>query len=175
MARLVFGMNVSLDGYVDHTEFAPTPDLFRQFIAEAQTQTGSLYGRTLYELMRYWEDDQAGWSEDEHAFAAAWRRQPKWVASNTLKQVGPNATLIEGDLETAIRKLKSEHEGDIEVAGPTLAHSLGALGLVDEYRMYVHAVVLGGGARYFAGARPPLKLLSHDRMAGDVIRLRYGP
>ena len=175
MAKLVFGMNQSLDGYVDHLKFAPGPELFRHFVGEAQGQAGSVYGRHVYELMRYWEDDQPGWNADEHAFAAAWRKQPKWVVSRTLKSVGPNATLVEGDLEAAVRKLKSEHEGEIEVAGPELARSLTELGLIDEYRIYLHPVVLGHGKPYFAGPRPPLRLVAHDRIGEDVIRLTYVP
>ena len=175
MAKLVFGMNQSLVGYVDHTEFAPDGTLFRHFIEEAQGQAGSLYGRHVYELMHYWDDDQPEWSADEHAFAAAWRKQPKWVVSRTLTSVGPNATLVEGDLEGAIRRLKAERDGEIEVAGPSLAHSLTELGLIDEYRIYLHPVVLGHGQPYFAGPRPPLRLMAHDRIGEDVIRLTYVP
>lgn len=175
MARLVFGMNQSLDGYVDHLAFVPDPALFRHFVAEAEGQAGSLYGRTVYELMRYWDDEHPEWNADERAFAAAWRRQPKWVVSRSAKSVGPNATLVEGDLETAIRALKAERQGEIEVAGPTLARSLTELGLIDEYRIYLHSVVLGHGTPYFAGPRPPLRLVSHDRIGADVIRLTYVP
>lgn len=174
MARLVFGMNVSLDGYVDHTAFAPAPALFRHFVGEAQQQTGSIYGTNMYAIMRYWDDDQPGWNADEHAFAAAWRKQPKWVVSRSLTSVGPNATLISDDLERAIRALKNERDGEIEVAGPVLAQSLTDLGVIDEYRLYLHPVVLGHGARYFRGARPPLRLVSHDRIE-DVVRLAYVP
>ena len=176
MAKLVFSMNQSLDGYVDHTALpAPSATLFRQFIEEAEGQAGSVYGRRVYELMRYWDDDQPEWGAEEHAFAAAWRNQPKWVVSRTLKSVGPNATLVEGDLEAAIRKLKAERNGEIEVAGPTLAQSLTELGLIDEYRIYLHPVVLGQGKPYFAGPRPPLRLMTHDRIDEDVIRLIYVP
>jgi len=175
MARLVFGMNQSLDGYVDHTAFAPGPTLFRHFIEEAQGQAGSVYGRHMYEVMRYWDDDQPGWGAAERAFAAAWRKQPKWVVSRTLKSVGPNARLVADDLEGAVRALKAERDGEIEVAGPALAQSLTDLGLIDEYRIYLHPVVLGRGKPYFAGARPPLRLMAHDRIADDVIRLRYVP
>ncbi len=175
MATLVFGMNQSLDGYVDHTAFAPRPALFRHFIAEAQAQTGSIYGRRMYEIMRYWDDEQPEWSADERAFAAAWRRQQKWVVSNSLTSVGPNATLVTGDLERAIRRLKSEHDGEIEVAGPNLAKTFTELGLIDQYRIYLHPVVLGHGTPYFAAPRPPLRLASSDRMADDVIRLVYVP
>jgi dihydrofolate reductase len=98
----VFGMNQSLDGYVDHVAFAPRPTLFRHFIEEAQGQAGSLYGRHMYEVMRYWDDDRPEWQAAEHAFPAAWRNQPKWVVSRSLKSVGANARLVEGDLEDAI-------------------------------------------------------------------------
>jgi dihydrofolate reductase len=175
MAKLVFGMNQSLDGYVDHTVFAPDAVLFRHFIAEAEGQAGSVYGRNMYEIMRYWDDDHPEWGAPERAFAAAWRGQPKWVVSRTLKAVGANATLVAGDLGAAIAKLKSEREGEIEVAGPNLARSLTELGLIDEYRIYLHPVVLGRGAPYFAGPRPPLRLVSHDRIGEDVIRLSYVP
>ena len=175
MAKLVFGMNQSLDGYVDHMEFGPSPTLFRHFIKETEQQAGSLYGRRLYELMSYWDQDQPDWDDDRRSFAAAWRRQPKWVVSRTLGSVGPNATLIDGDLEHAVRQLKAEREGEIEVAGPRLAGSLTALGLIDEYRIYLHPVVLGRGDPYFTGPRPPLRLAGHDRIDENVIRLSYVP
>ena len=175
MARLVFGMNQSLDGYVDHTAFGPSPALFRHFIEEAEKQAGSIYGRVMYEIMRYWDDDQPGWDAAEHAFAAAWRKQPKWVVSRSLPSVGPNATLVGGDLEGAIRQLKASRDGEIEVAGPHLARSLTELGLIDEYRIYLHPVVLGHGTPFFAGPRPALRLVANDRIDGDVIRLAYAP
>jgi dihydrofolate reductase len=95
--------------------------------------------------------------------------------SRTLKTVGPNATLVGDDLEGAIRELKAAHDGEIEVAGPQLARSLTELGLIDEYRIYLHPVVLGQGKPYFAGPRPPLRLKAHNRIGEDVIRLVYVP
>jgi dihydrofolate reductase len=175
MAKLVFGMNQSLDGYVDHMKFAPSPTLFRHFIKEAEEQAGSIYGRKMYEIMRYWDDEHPEWGADERAFALAWRRQPKWVVSRTLKSAGPNATLVGDDLADAIRTLKAERDGEIEVAGPNLAQSLTELGLIDEYRIYLHPVVLGRGTPYFAGPRPPLHLMTSDRIGEDVIRLTYAP
>jgi dihydrofolate reductase len=175
MATLVFGMNMSLDGYVDHTAFAPGRALFLHFIEEARQQAGSIYGRRIYEVMRYWDDDHPEWDADERAFAAAWRKQPKWVVSRSLKSVGPNATLVGDDLEGAIRELKAGRDGEIEVAGPDLAHSLTARGLIDEYRIYLHPVVLGHGKPYFAGPRPRLRLVANDRIAEDVLRLVYVP
>ena len=175
MAKLVFGMNQSLDGYVDHMAFAPGPMLFRHFIEETRRQAGSVYGRQMYEVMRYWDDDHPEWDAEEHAFAAAWRAQPKWVVSRSLKSVGPNASLVGNDLEAAIRELKVERDGEIEVAGPHLAHSLTELGLIDEYRIYLHPVVLGHGRPFFAGPRPPLRLMTYDLICEDVIRLTYVP
>jgi dihydrofolate reductase len=175
MAKLVFGMNQSLDGYVDHMAFAPSPVLFRHFIEQARDQAGSVYGRCLYEVMRYWDDDHPEWDAEEREFAAAWRSQPKWVVSRSLTSVGPNATLVEGDLEAEMRGLKAERVGEIDVGGPDLARSLGDLGLIDEYRIYLHPVVLGGGRPFFAGPRPPLRLVASDRIGEDVIRLTYVP
>jgi dihydrofolate reductase len=175
MAKLVFGMNQSLDGYVDHQKFSPGPALFRHFIEQVRDLTGSVYGRGIYEVMRYWDEDLPEWSAEERDFAVAWRRQPKWVVSRSLKSVGPNATLVEDDLEAAMRGLKAQHVGEIEVAGPELARSLTDLGLIDEYRLYVHPVVLGRGKPFFAGPRPPLRLVASDLMDKDVIRLTYVP
>ncbi len=175
MAKLVFGMNVSLDGYVDHMGFAPGPKLFRHFIEQARSYAGSLYGRRLYEIMRYWDDEHQEWDAAKRDFAAAWRGGQKWVVSRSLKSVGPNATLISDDVETAVRKLKAQHVGEIEIGGPELAHSLGALGLIDEYRLYLHPVVLGHGKPFFAGARPRLRVAASDVMDEDVVRLTYVP
>ncbi|HEY2621535.1 MAG TPA: dihydrofolate reductase family protein [Acetobacteraceae bacterium] len=175
MAKLVFGMNQSLDGYVDHMAFAPSPTLFRHWIEQVRNQTGSVYGRRLYEVMRYWDDDHPEWDADQREFAMTWRSQPKWVVSHSLTSVGPNATLVEGDLAAVMRGLKAEFAGEIDVGGPDLARSLGDLGLIDEYRMYLHPVVLGGGKPFFTGPRPPLRLVASDRIGEDVIRLTYVP
>ena len=175
MAKLVFALNQSLDGYVDHTGFAPDAVLFRHFIDDVGGLSGSVYGRRMYEVMRYWDEDHAEWDAAEREYAAAWRSKPKWVVSRTLKSVGPNASLVGSDLEGEVRALKARHDGVIEVSGPELAGSLGELGLVDEYRLYVHPVVLGGGKPFFSGARPPLHLVASDRIGEDVIRLTYVP
>lgn len=175
MAKLVFGMNQSLDGYVDHMGFGPSPALFRHYIEQAREQAGSLYGRKLYEIMSYWDEDRPEWDEPRREYAEAWRRQPKWVVSRSLKSVGPNASLVGEDLEGAIRKLKEEVDGEIQVGGPALAKSLGELGLIDEYRIYLHPVVLGQGNPYFAGPRPRLRLTASEQVDEDVIRLTYVP
>jgi dihydrofolate reductase len=175
MAKIAFGMNVSLDGYVDHDRFAPDPALFRHWIDHMRGIAGCLYGRKLYEIMRYWEEDQPEWGADERAFAQAWRGQHKWVVSRTLEQVGPNATLISGDLVAAVRALKQEHSGEIELGGPALAGFLTDHGLIDEYRLYYHPVVLGQGRPFFTGQRPKMRLVSQDRIGEEVVRLTYAP
>jgi dihydrofolate reductase len=175
MARLVFDMNVSLDGYVDHDRFAPDPELFRHWIDVVRSATGHIYGRKLYEIMRYWEQDDPEWTADLREFAAAWRAERKWVVSRSLTSVGPGATLVPGDVEAVIRQLKTELEGDIHVGGPALAKALTAAGLIDEYRLYLHPVVLGQGTPFFAGPTPPLRLVAHDRIGGEAIRLAYVP
>jgi dihydrofolate reductase len=175
VAKLVFGLNQSLDGYVDHLAFRPGPGVFRHFIEQVRDVTGMVYGRRMYEVMRYWDEDQPDWVAEEHDYAAVWRNKPKWVVSRSLKSVGPNATLVEDDIEAVIRGLKARLAGEIDVAGPELAGHLTDLGLIDEYRLYLHPVVLGRGKPFFAGPRPPLRLVSSDPIAEDVIRLTYVP
>lgn len=168
-------MNQSLDGYVDHLNFLPSPALFRHFIEQTRGSAGSVYGRCMYEIMRYWDEELVDWDAEERDLAAAWRLQPKWVVSHSLKSVGPNATLIEDDMKAVVRGLKARLDGEIEVGGPTLAKSLGDLGLIDEYRLYLHPVVVGHGKPFFAGPRPRLRLASSERIAEDVMKLIYVP
>ena len=175
MAKLVFAMNQSLDGYVDHQELVPDPLLFAHFVERTRGLAATVYGRCIYEIMRYWDEDHPEWDAVERDFAAAWRALPKWVVSRSLTSVGPNATLIKDDCEAVIRKLKAERAGEIDAGGPELARSLGALGLIDAYQLYFHPVVLGHGKPFFAGPRPRLRLTASDRIGEDVIRLTYVP
>lgn len=175
MAKLVFGLNQSLDGYVDHMAFEPGRTLFDHSIEQVRGLSGSVYGRRIYEVMRYWDEDQPEWSQQDRDFAAAWRKQPKWVVSRSLKSVGTNAILIENDVEKVIRELKAQLGGEIDVGGPDLAQSLTDLGLIDEYRLYFRPVVLGRGKPFFAGPRPPLRLVSSELIGEDAIRLTYVP
>src|SRR5262245_42824117 len=167
-------------GYVDHQEFVPGPALFRHFIEQVRGLTGSVYGRRMYEVMRSRPaigsiEDHPDWTPELRDFAAAWRSQPRWVVSRSLKSVGPNATLVEEDIEAVIRGLKDELAGEIEVGGPDLARSLTELGLIDEYRLYFRPVVFGHGKPFFAGPRPPLRLVANDLIGEDAIRLTYIP
>lgn len=179
MGKLVFGMMQSLDGYVAGVDGdlipPPGPELARHFNDQVRHLAGSLYGRRMYEVMRYWDEDRPEWDAVERDFAAVWRAQPKWVVSRSLKSVGANATLVGDDVETFVSRLKAEVEGDIDVAGPELAGSLTRLGLIDEYRLYFRPFVLGRGKPYFSGARPPLRLVASDPVGEDAVRLTCVP
>jgi len=173
MAKLVFGLNQSLDGYVDHQGFLPDPTLFRHFIEQVRGAAGSVYGRRMYEVMRYWDEDHSDWGAEERDYAAVWRSQPKWVVSRSMESVGPNAILVADDVEAVICGLKAQLIGEIEVGGPNLAGSLTDLGLIDEYRLYLRPVVLGRGKPFFAGPRPPLRLVANDVIGEGTVRLTY--
>jgi dihydrofolate reductase len=193
MGKLVFGMMQSLDGYVAGVAGGPGSDgyvaalaagqelpppgvsLGRHFNDHVRRVAGSLLGRRMYEVMRYWDEDQPDWDVGDHEFAAAWRAQPKWVVSRSLKSLGANTTLVAGDVEAFVRGLKAKVEGEIDVAGPELAGCLTDLGLIDEYRLYFRPFVLGRGKPYFAGTRPPLRLIATDRVGEDAVRLTYVP
>ena len=153
----------------------PGVSLSRHFNDHVRGLAGSLCGRRMYEVMRYWDEDQPDWDVGDHDFAAAWRALPKWVVSRSLKSVGANATLVAGDVEAFVRRLKAEVEGEIDVSGPELAGCLTDLGLIDEYRLYFRPFVLGGGKPYFAGARPPLQIIASDRVGEDAVRLTCVP
>ena len=183
MGKIVFGLMQSLDGYVAGVSGELEPPLhsqpgialFRYWIEHVRDLAGSLYGRRMYEVMRYWDEDRPEWGAVEQDFAAAWRAQPKWVASRSLKSVGANAKLVGGDVEGFARGLKADIQGHIDVAGPELAGRLAELGLIDEYRLYLRPFVLGAGKPYFAGPRPPLHLAAVDRVGEDAVRLTYRP
>ena len=193
MGKLVFGMMQSLDGYIAGVASGPSADgyiapvagaqelpppgegLGRHFFDHVRGLAGMLYGRRMYEIMRYWEEDRPEFDVGDREFAEVWRARPKWVVSRSLKSVGPNATLVGGGVEAFVRRLKADVEGEIDVAGPDLAASLTDLGLIDEYRLYIRPYVLGRGKPYFARARPPLRLVATVPVAEDTVRLTYVP
>ncbi len=180
MGKLVFGMMQSLDGYVDgfgdRLTFPPPGPLLGAHLSErARNITGGVYGRRMYEVMRYWDDDHPDWDAGDHAFAAVWRAQPKWVVSTTLTSVGANATLVRDDLEALVRRLKQDRDGEIDVAGPTLAASLTDSGLIDEYRLYLRPLVLGRGKAYFARARTPLRVVASEQLGDEAVLVTAVP
>lgn len=188
MAKLVFGMMQSLDGYVagasqtfDATTggsgkpYLPPPGelLHSHFNDYVRASAGMIYGRRMYEIMRYWDVDHPHFDPVEVEFAAVWRAKPKWVASRTLKSVGPNATIIQDDVGAFVRGLKAKVNGVIDVAGPELAGSLSVLGLIDEYRLYFRPYVLGAGKPFFFGPRPPLHFVGVEAIGDEAVLVTY--
>jgi dihydrofolate reductase len=183
MAKIVYSMLTSLDGYIagpDGDIDLPVPEeKLHQHFNDMMRQTSvTLAGRRMYEAMIFWDspDRETGATEVERDFARAWRATPKIVFSTTLRQVGHNARLVNGDVETTVRSLKSETDGLINVGGADLAACLARAGLIDEYWLYMHPVVLGGGKPYFqSGLSLALKPLGTMSLSQGVTLLRYAP
>jgi dihydrofolate reductase len=183
MARIVYSMMVSLDGYIagpDGDIGLPVPeaDLHQHFNDMMEQTSIELCGRRMYEVMRFWDspEREASDSAVERDFARAWQKTPKIVFSTTLREVGPNARLVNSDAENEVASLKLKTEGYISVAGANLAAHLARANLIDEYRLYMHPVVLGGGKPYFeSGLSLALKPLGTESLPQGVTLLRYGP
>lgn len=181
MGTMVYGMLTSLDGYVSGPEGGPGlpgpyEEMHRYFNEAMKRVAVSLYGRRMYEIMREWDQLEGEPGDAYTEFAQIWRAIPKVVVSTTLAGVGPNARLVNRDVEAAVKGLKAETEGEIEVAGPTLAASLSRMGLIDEYRLFVQPVVLGGGKPFFAPGVPlDLRPLGVEKLPEDVTLLRFAP
>lgn len=180
MGKMILSMNVSVDGYVDDLGGnlvmpRPSPEVFDFWIRAVRGHAATIYGRRMYETMRYWDDDHPDWTEPLHEFAEAWRRVPKWVVSGTLPSVGPNATLVTGDIAAQLRELKGRTDGTISVSGPQIAGLMTQLGLIDEYHLVVRPFVLGAGKPFFHDARPTLRLLSSELLDDETVRLVYAP
>jgi dihydrofolate reductase len=180
MGHVIFGMNTSVDGYVagpaGSAEDMPGPgDELHQYFNDLQRAAElSIYGRELYSVMRYWDTDDPSWTDVQEEFATIWRDTPKVVVSTTLTEVGPNATLVSGDVDAELRRIVDETDGEIDVGGPTLAATLARLGLIDEYRLYQRPVVLGAGKPFFPTGMPiDISLLDVEMLPDDTVLLRY--
>jgi dihydrofolate reductase len=186
MGRLIYLLNVSLDGFVetpDHSlDWTMVDDELHSWFNEQQRSTdASLYGRRMYELMNgHWphgeEDPEA--TEPMREYARIWNATPKIVFSSSLESVEGNARLARGDIRDELATIREEFSGDLEVSGATLASAFIREGLVDEYRMAVHPVVLGSGTPYFpTDLAEPLRLQPTDskRFASGVMYLAYEP
>lgn len=181
MGKLIYSLNVSLDGFVetpDHSLDWATVDeeLHTWFNDQARTLDASLYGRRMYELMAgYWPTGEADPSATDamREFAAIWKPMPKIVFSTSLEHVEHNARLVHGDVGTLLDGLRREFDGDLDVGGPNLASQFVRRGLVDEYRLVIHPVVLGAGTPFWPELNTPLRLrLVETRDFGSGAELR---
>jgi dihydrofolate reductase len=183
MGKLIYSLNVSLDGYVetpDHSlDWALVDDeLHTWFNDRVRELDASLYGRRMYELMAaYWPTAEADPSATPamRDFARIWKPMPKIVFSSTLDRVDWNSRLVRGDVGDELARLRTEFDGDLDVGGPTLASAFIRRGLVDEYRLLVHPVVLGTGTPFFPALDAPLHLRLTEtwRFGSGVTLLRY--
>lgn len=183
MRRVIYSMGASLDGYIvgpdgrfDWT--APDPEVFRSHVDEIRTVGVHLLGRRLYETMRYWEtaDQDPGLGDAEREWAALWTSLPKVVFSRTLSTVEGKARLASGNLAEEIERLRTASEvADIAIGGATLAAAAAALDLIDEYRLRVYPLLVGGGIPYFPRGvrRVDLQLLETRTFGCGVVYLRY--
>jgi dihydrofolate reductase len=182
MAKLVYSMIESLDGYVADAagkfDWAEPDESVHTFLNELELGVGTyLYGRRMYEVMVAWETlggrgDQQPHIED---FAKMWRAASKIVYSKTLATVSSARTTIERGFDpAAIRRMKEEFVGDISIGGPSLAAQAISAGLVDEYQMFVAPIIVGGGTRSLPDAvRLDLDLVDERRFENGMVYLKY--
>ena len=182
MGKLIYSLSVSLDGFAESSSHSLDwaeidEELHTFFNDQSREMSASLYGRRMYELMfGYWPtasaDPAAAPAEVE--FAGIWKRIPRIVFSTTLDQVDPGSRLVRSDAAEEVARLKAQ-PGDMDVGGPTLASTLMRAGLIDEYRLFVHPIILGAGTPFFTAldARVPLKLLETRTFGSGVVYLRY--
>ena len=182
MAKLIYAAIASLDGYIEDEkgvfDWAAPDDEVHAFVNDLERPIGTyLYGRRMYETMVFWET--AGGDTDDSAvlrdYAQLWRAADKVVYSRTLDAVSSARTRIERDFDPeAVRRLKAEADSDITVGGPELAGRALAAGLVDEIRLFLHPISVGGGKRALpSGVRLPLELVDERRFRSGVVQLHY--
>ena len=183
MGKLIYSMNVSLDGYIETTDHRLDwtiidDEIHAWWNDQLRTRDASLYGRRIYEVMAgYWptgESDPAS-TEPMREFARIWNALPKIVFSRTLARVDWNSRLMSGDVEEALSRLRAEFSGDLDVSGPTLAAQFVERGLVDEYGLVVHPVILGSGTPFFPNLERPvgLRLVETHAFGSGAVYLRY--
>jgi len=182
MRKLIYSMGVSLDGFIAGPGgtidwSAPDEELHRFHNKQTLELGAHLCGRRLYEVMVYWEtaDEQPSVAEHELEFARIWKQLPKIVFSTTLTRVEGNATLASGSVADVVAKLKEQPGQDLAVGGAGLASACMTLDLIDEYRLFVSPVVLGGGTPFFPALdeRVDLELVETRTFGSRVVYLRY--
>lgn len=184
MAKLIYATNVSLDGYIEDERGAndmgpPDDDLYASYTHLLRSAGTFLYGRRLYESMAVWETDAALAERSDLMadFAAAWQAADKVVYSTTLAAVQTARTRLEDRFDPAsVRDMKASATSDLTVGGAHLAAQAFKAGLVDECRLWVWPVILGGGKPGLpTGVRADLELLDERRFRNGVVHLRYAP
>ncbi len=183
MRKVLYTMTVSLDGYVEDANGSldwsgPDAALHQHFNDREREFDLHLYGRRLYETMKVWEtyaQDHPSATAVELEYAEIWNKKPHVVFSTTLKEVGRNSRLVQGNVREEVERLKREPGKYMAVGGPGLAASLMRLGLIDEYWVYVRPIILGGGKRMFPELKEPLKLRLMDTrtFSEGVVMMRY--
>jgi dihydrofolate reductase len=182
LRKLIYSMGVSLDGFIaapggEIDWSAPDEELHRFHNRQTREMGAHLCGRGLYEVMAYWETADRNPSAPEHEleFARIWKDLPKIVFSNTLEKVEGNARLVKEGAAEEVALLKEQPGKDLAVGGAGLASTLIKLGLVDEYRLFVSPVVLGGGTPYFPALeeRINLELVETQAFGSRVVYARY--
>jgi dihydrofolate reductase len=182
MRKLIYSMGVSLDGFIagpggEIDWSAPDEELHRFHNKQTAELGAHLCGRRLYETMAYWEtaDENPSAAEHELEFARVWKNLPKIVFSTTIEEVEGNARLVRDGAAEEVARLKEQPGQDLAVGGAGLASSFIELGLVDEYRLFVSPVVLGGGTPYFPALdeRIDLELVETRTFGSRVVYLRY--
>ena len=182
MRKLIYSFGVSLDGFIAGPDggfdwAAPDDELHRFHNEQARELGAHLLGRRLYETMVVWETVDEDASAPEHIleFAGIWKATPKIVFSTTLERVEGNARLVKDGAGEEVARLKEEPGGDLAVGGAGLASTFIKLGLVDEYRLFVNPVVVGGGTPYFPSLneRIDLELVETREFGSRVVYVRY--
>ena len=182
MRKLIYSMGVSLDSFIagpggEIDWSAPDEELHRFHNQQARETGAHLCGRRLYEEMRYWEtaDENPSAPEHELEFARIWKDTPKIVFSTTLESVEGNARLVRDGVAEEVAMLKEQPGKELSVGGAGLASTFMRLGLIDEYRLFVSPVVLGGGTPYFPALdeRIDLELIETRRFGSRVVYVRY--
>ena len=182
MRKVIYSMTVSLDGFIagpggEIDWSAPDEELHRFHNQQTRELGAHLCGRRLYEVMTYWEtaDENPSAPEHELEFARIWKSMPKIVFATTLEQVEGNARLVRDGVAEEVAKLKEQRGKDLAVGGAGLASALTKLGLIDEYRLFVSPVVLGGGTPYFPALeeRINLELVETQTFGSRVVYLRH--
>jgi dihydrofolate reductase len=183
MRKLIYGMNVTLDGYIaaagdDIGWSAPSDELFQWWLDQERAIGLLLYGRKLWETMSsYWPtgDQRPNATPAQIAFARNWRDTPKVVFASTMKQLDWNARVVTGDAVTEIAGLKAEGGDPMRIGGATLAGAAMRAGLIDEYTIVTHPVLVGGGTSFFTALDRwvHLDLVETRTFPGGVVLTRY--